>query len=151
MSALTRFFLSRDSSLRKDLTVLFLLFGAIYVQFLGRIPLFEPDEGRYAEIPREMLELGDFVTPLLNYVKYFEKPPLLYWLNAISMVVFGENEFAVRFPTALCGVLTVLLVYYAGRRLFGRREGVVASLMLGSCTREWGFVFEAGILKNRGS
>ncbi len=134
MSALTRFFLSRDSSLRKDLTVLFLLFGAIYVQFLGRIPLFEPDEGRYAEIPREMLELGDFVTPLLNYVKYFEKPPLLYWLNAISMVVFGENEFAVRFPTALCGVLTVLLVYYAGRRLFGRREGVVASLMLGSCT-----------------
>ena len=65
--------------------------GSAFFQFLGRIPLIEPDEGRYAEIPREMLERGDFVTPLLNYVKYFEKPPLHYWLNAAAMSLFGQK------------------------------------------------------------
>ena len=132
MLFLTGFLFSRDGSLRKDLTALGLLFGAVYLQFLGRLPLMEPDEGRYAEIPREMLETGDFITPYLNYVKYFEKPPLIYWLNALSMKFLGQNEFAARLPSALCGVLTILFVYYLGRRLFGRRQGIVAALLLGS-------------------
>lgn len=93
----------------------------------------EPDEGRYAEIPREMLEMGDYLTPHLNYVHYFEKPPLLYWLNALSMKLFGMNEWAVRLPTALSAVCTILFVYYLGRQLFGRRSGLYAALVLGSC------------------
>ncbi|MBU0753835.1 MAG: glycosyltransferase family 39 protein, partial [Planctomycetes bacterium] len=79
--------------------------------FLGTFPLQEPDEGRYAEIPREMIERGDFITPTLNYVKYFEKPPLHYWLTASGIAVFGRNEFAVRFWPALLSLLTMAFVF----------------------------------------
>src|SRR5512138_226349 len=111
MNAIISFITDRTASARRDLTALTIVFGFAFFQFLGRIPLIDPDEGRYAEIPREMLERGDFITPYLNYVKYFEKPPLHYWLNAISFGIFGENEFAARFPGALMGLLTVLLTY----------------------------------------
>ncbi len=129
---ITGFLFARDASRQTDLTFLTLLFGTVYLQFLGRIPFLEPDEGRYAEIPREMLESGDFITPYLNYVKYFEKPPLIYWLNALSMKLFGQNEFAARLPSALCGILTILFIYHLGRTLFGRRQGMAAALILGS-------------------
>ena len=129
---LMQFFMARDTSRRKDLLFLTALFGIAFFLLLGHFALIDPDEGRYAEIPREMLERGDFITPVLNYVKYFEKPILLYWLNAISFIVFGQNEFAARFPSALSGLLTVLLTYHAGRTLFGRREGMMAALILGS-------------------
>ena len=142
MNLLTSYLLDKTTSARKDITVLLVLFGFAFFQFLGRVPLIDPDEGRYAEIPREMLERGDFITPLLNYVKYFEKPPLHYWLNAISFRIFGENEFAARFPGTLCGLLTVLLVYCVGRMLFGRREGLAAALILGSSA---GFLVQARI------
>jgi 4-amino-4-deoxy-L-arabinose transferase-like glycosyltransferase len=142
MKFFTDFLANKENSEKKDLSVLLLLFMVAFFQFLGRVPLIEPDEGRYAEIPREMLELGDFITPHLNYVKYFEKPPLHYWLNALSFNIFGENEFAARFPGALMGLLTVLLTYHVGRRLFGRREGILAALMLGTSI---GFIIQARI------
>ena len=116
----------------RDLAVLIIMFGTAFFLFLGRLPLLDPDEGRYAEIPREMLELGDFITPHLDYVKYFEKPPLHYWLNALSFSLFGQNEFAARFPAALLGLCGILLVYHVGRKLFGRREGLYAALVLGT-------------------
>ncbi|MBI5657554.1 MAG: glycosyltransferase family 39 protein [Geobacter sp.] len=142
VKSILRFITATAGSARRDLTTLTLVFGIAFFQFLGRFPLMEPDEGRYAEIPREMLERGDFVTPLLNYVKYFEKPPLHYWLNALSLSVFGENEFAARFPGTLCGLLTVLFTYHMGRKLFGRREGMLAALVLGSAT---GFLVQSRI------
>jgi 4-amino-4-deoxy-L-arabinose transferase-like glycosyltransferase len=132
----------KEGSYGKDLTLLAIVFGVAFFQFLGRIPLLEPDEGRYAEIPREMLERGDFITPFLNYVKYFEKPPLHYWLTALSFKVFGENEFAARFPGALMGLLSVLLACHAGRKLFGRRAGLLAAIILGTST---GFLVQARI------
>lgn len=134
MLLITTFFTARVNSARRDLFFLAVVFGAAFFQFLWKFPLMEPDEGRYSEIPREMLERGDFVTPMLNYVKYFEKPPLHYWLNALSMSIFGETEFASRFPGALCGLLTVLFTYHVGRKLFGRREGLMAAIVLGSST-----------------
>jgi len=142
MQFIVKFITDRTGSLRKDLTVIALLFGTAFFQFLGKFPLMEPDEGRYSEIPREMLERGDFITPMLNYVKYFEKPPLHYWLNAISISIFGENEFATRLPGALCGLLTVLFTYHVGRKLFGRREGLLAALILGSAA---GFLLQGRI------
>jgi len=134
MQSIVMFVTAGINSARRDLAVLAMVFGAAFFQFLGKFPLMEPDEGRYSEIPREMLERGDFITPMLNYVKYFEKPPLHYWLNALSMSIFGETEFATRFPGALCGLLTVLFTYHAGRKLFSRREGLMAALILGSST-----------------
>jgi 4-amino-4-deoxy-L-arabinose transferase-like glycosyltransferase len=140
MRIITQWLTGKEVPARRDISALFVIFGIAFFQTLGRVPLIEPDEGRYAEIPREMLERCDFITPLLDYVKYFEKPPLHYWLNAIFMSIFGRNEFAARFAGALMGLLAVILTYHVGRRLFGRREGLWAALILGTCT---GFLAQA--------
>src|SRR6266540_4227097 len=117
----------------RTLLLLTLFFGPAYFLFLGSAPLIEPDEARYAEIAREMLERGDFITPHLNYVKYFEKPPLHYWLTALSFTVFGQNEFAARLPSALAGLLGVLWIYHVGRKVFGPGKGLLGALTLGTC------------------
>ncbi len=132
MKPIVNFLMKKEGSQARDILVLLVFFGVLFFLFLGRFPLIEPDEGRYAEIPREMIELGDFITPHLNYVKYFEKPPLYYWMTAFSFVVFGQNEFAARFPAALCGLLGVLLTYFIGRKLFDRRTALLSALVLGS-------------------
>ena len=79
-------------------------------------PLANPDEGRYSEISREMAASGDWVTPRLNGLKYFEKPPLQYWASALSLKILGENEYGARAYTALCGLVALLAVYVAARR-----------------------------------
>src|SRR5271163_2114294 len=73
----------------------------LYLPGLGRPALWEPDEGRYGEIAREMYLSADYVTPRDNYVRYFEKPPLVYWTEAAAISIFGVNEFAVRLPAAV--------------------------------------------------
>jgi 4-amino-4-deoxy-L-arabinose transferase-like glycosyltransferase len=95
---------------------LLLLLAVVWLEPAGS-GLAEPDETRYAEIPREMLATGDLLVPRLNGVPYFEKPPLLYWLNAASLEVFGEASFAARLPTRLAGLGTTLLVILAARGL----------------------------------
>jgi 4-amino-4-deoxy-L-arabinose transferase-like glycosyltransferase len=105
------------------------LLAAVWLEAPGS-HLGEPDEARYAEIPREMLASGDFVTPRLNGVPYFEKPPLLYWTNAVSFALFGETPFAARLPTRLAGTGTALLLAFAVGRLRGRREGLLAAIFL---------------------
>src|SRR5438477_3679983 len=72
-------------------------------------PLANPDEGRYSEISREMAASGDWITPRLNGIKYFEKPPLQYWATAIAFKLFGENEYSARLYVGLCGLATILL------------------------------------------
>jgi 4-amino-4-deoxy-L-arabinose transferase-like glycosyltransferase len=101
--------------------------------FLGLLPLlvrplWEPDEGRYAEIPREMLATGDWLTPRLNGVLYFEKPPLQYWLSAISMKLFGVNGAAARLPLALASGLMLWAAWRLAKRL-GARDPLWASFM----------------------
>ena len=142
MDSVKSFLLKHEESVLRDLTVLSVVFGGAFFFLLGRIGLIEPDEGRYAEIPREMLEQHDFLTPTLNYVAYFEKPPLHYWLTAASFKLFGLNEFAARFAGALAGLLTVLLVYYTARVVWGRREALFSALILGTST---GFLAQARI------
>lgn len=93
--------------------------------------LVRPDEGRYAEIPREMTLSGDWVTPRLNGIKYFEKPPLQYWATALAYEAFGEHEWTARLWTGLTGWLGVLLAFWVGRRLFGESAGLFAALVLG--------------------
>jgi 4-amino-4-deoxy-L-arabinose transferase-like glycosyltransferase len=94
--------------------------------------LIKPDEGRYAEIPREMVASGDWVTPRLNDLKYFEKPPLQYWATATAYEVFGEHQWTSRLWTALTGFAGILLVWFAGLRLFGREAANYAAILLGS-------------------
>ena len=102
-----------------------LWFGA-----LDEREFFHPDEGRYAEIPREMVASGDWITPRLNGLKYFEKPVLQYWITAVSYLALGEEEFVARLWPALAGFLTLLLVYRMGRRIAGVRAGVLAAAVL---------------------
>jgi 4-amino-4-deoxy-L-arabinose transferase-like glycosyltransferase len=90
------------------------------------------DEGRYSEIPRYMAQSGDWVTPRLNGIKYFEKPPLQYWATAAAYRVFGEHNWTARVWPALTGLLGILLMYWVGARLFGSTTGVYTAMVLGS-------------------
>jgi 4-amino-4-deoxy-L-arabinose transferase-like glycosyltransferase len=94
-------------------------FTVAWFSALASRMLFDPDEGRYAEIPREMLESGDYVVPHLDHVQYLEKPPLQYWLTALSFRLLGESEFAARLCTGIAGYCTLLLIYVLGRRIGG--------------------------------
>ena len=92
--------------------------------------LWEPDEGRYSEIPREMVETGNWTVPQLNYVRYFEKPPLGYWLTAISFKLFGYGEWQGRFFPALLALFGALLTCWAGMRIWNKITGLLSSLIL---------------------
>jgi 4-amino-4-deoxy-L-arabinose transferase-like glycosyltransferase len=112
-----------------------LLAGAVLLVFfagLGAYPLLEPDEGRYTEIPREMLAAGDFVTPHLNGVLYFEKPPLYYWLNAAALTLPGRPEILCRLAGAFLGLAGIGLAWALGRSIGGPRAGLISGIVLGS-------------------
>jgi 4-amino-4-deoxy-L-arabinose transferase-like glycosyltransferase len=109
------------------------LFGAMMLWFLplGSYRLFNPDEGRYAEIPREMVASGDWVTPRLNALRYFEKPPLQYWATATAYELFGQHEWSARLWAALSGFLGLVLTAWIGTRLYGATAGMLAALVQG--------------------
>jgi 4-amino-4-deoxy-L-arabinose transferase-like glycosyltransferase len=121
--------LVRGNALR-DTLLLLLTLSLLFGFALGSRALWEPDEGRYAEVPREMVVTGDYVTPRLNGVKYFEKPPLFYWLEAGAIKALGANEWSLRLWPALFAILGCLAVYGAGRRFYDRRTGVLAAAVL---------------------
>ena len=117
---------------RRLQVILLIAFGLIWFSNLEYRKLVNPDEGRYAEIPREMVASGDWTTPRLNDIKYFEKPALQYWATATAYTLFGEHQWTARLWSALTGFLGVLMTYYTGRRLFGEQTGWNAALVLAS-------------------
>ena len=102
----------------------------LYVVLLGALPLIEPDEGRYSDIPSLMNRLSDYVTPRLQHVVYLEKPPLVYWATALSFQLFGESEWSSRLFVGLCAWGCILLTYFMGRRLSDERTGLYAAAVL---------------------
>ncbi len=114
-------------------------FLALYILPLGARHLFVPDETRYAEIPREMISGGDWIVPHLNGLRYFEKPPLGYWVHAGSILVFGETNFAVRLPSAMAVGLSALIVYLLTGRGFRNKieedswPAILATFIFLSC------------------
>lgn len=128
------------SFFRAHRTILCAGFAALlYFSGLGRPPLWEPDEGRYAEIAREMLVSGDYVTPRNDWVRYFEKPPLVYWTTAAAIRLFGRDEFAVRFQAALASVGEVAVAEALGEAMFGAAAGVLGALALALTPLVFGF------------
>lgn len=125
---------------RRLLAAALVLFAVLWFGGLELRGLFAPDEGRYAEISREMLANGDWVTPRLNDLRYFEKPPLQYWTTAALFALFGEDEWTARLWTALTGFGGALVLVFVAARLGLRREAWLAGLMLAS---SWGY-FLAG-------
>lgn len=109
--------------------VLLVLCCALFFGRLGVPGLTDPDEGRYAEIAREMLVTGDYLTPHLNFLPYLEKPPLVYWLTAASLKLGGQNEFAARAIPAVSAVGGVLAVFWLAGTLWGPRTGFWAGLI----------------------
>jgi 4-amino-4-deoxy-L-arabinose transferase-like glycosyltransferase len=105
----------------------------LYIGTLSYAPLMEPDEGRYSAIPAEMIATGDYVTPHLKGVVYFEKPPLCYWAVAACFHVFGQNAFASRLPAALAAWGLILLVWRIGLYFHDRRTGLYAAAVLSTC------------------
>lgn len=93
------------------------------------MPLLDPDEGLYASIAREMLSRGDWVIPHVNGLPYLEKPPLYFWLTALTFGTLGVSEWAVRLWSALATLGSVLLTWRIGRRLYGARAGLLAGLV----------------------
>jgi 4-amino-4-deoxy-L-arabinose transferase-like glycosyltransferase len=111
------------------------LLMVLWLATLGARPLFNPDEGRYSEIPREMLASGDWVVPHLNGLAYIEKPPLQYWGTALSYRLLGASEFAARLYGALAALSTIVLAWSAARRLWSleaawRAAAVLAGMLM---------------------
>lgn len=104
----------------KDLGIIGLVAVLFFIPFLGGVHLFDWDEINFAECAREMIVVNNYSQVILDYQPFWEKPPLFIWMQVISMKIFGINEFAARFPNAICGVVTLLTLYIFGRKLFDR-------------------------------
>lgn len=110
----------------------FALIAFMYCARLGAGSLWDNSEPTYGEIVKEMLRTHDWLTLHYNFVPWFIHPPLWFWTAGAAAAVFGLNEFSLRLPSALAGLLTAYAVYRAGVRLYGERAGIIAALALGT-------------------
>ncbi|MCB0505303.1 MAG: glycosyltransferase family 39 protein [Cyclobacteriaceae bacterium] len=100
-----------------------------FLPFLGKTHLFDWDEINFAESAREMLVTGDYFRVRVGFLPFWEKPPFFFWLQAASMKLFGVNEFAARFPNAMFGVITLLTLYFIGKKERNNRFGLIWVLL----------------------
>jgi 4-amino-4-deoxy-L-arabinose transferase-like glycosyltransferase len=122
----------RAPSFKRSAAVLLLVVAVCAFTYrLGDVPLLDdPNEAEYAEAAREMIESGDWISPHLNYVLFLNKPPLTYWLIGLADRAFGVNERAARLPSALSGLLIVLLLARLGSIVFDAETGLLAGFVL---------------------
>jgi 4-amino-4-deoxy-L-arabinose transferase-like glycosyltransferase len=125
--------------------IILLIASGLYISFNGRVHLFDWDEINFAESAREMIQSGDYLTVQINYQPFWEKPPLFIWFQVVSMKMFGINEFAARFPNAICGILTLLLLFHLGRKLDNLKFGWIW-VMTFACSTLPFFYFKSGII-----
>ncbi len=90
----------------------------LYIPFIGHVHLFDWDEINFAESAREMMVSHHYFEVQINFEQFWEKPPLFFWIQVLSMRLFGVNEFAARFPNALCGVVTLLILFHIGKKIY---------------------------------
>ena len=119
----------------RDILFITALSALLFMPFLGRVHLFDWDEINFAEAAREMLETGIYNRVTINYEVFTEKPPFFFWVQALSMKIFGVNEFAARFPNALLSILTLISLYIIGSKLNNEKFG-----------RWWAIIYMASLL-----
>jgi len=112
---------------------------------LGSVHLFDSDETNYAESAREMIVTGDYLSVQIDFEPFPEKPPLFFWLQVLSMKVFGINEFAARFPNVICGIISLMILYFLGQKIYGHRFGLLWILSYGAAILPV-FFFRSGII-----
>jgi 4-amino-4-deoxy-L-arabinose transferase-like glycosyltransferase len=122
-----------------------LLAALFFIPFLGGVHLFDWDEINFAESAREMISSGDYFTVQINFIPFWEKPPLFIWMQVLSMKIFGINEFAARFPNAICGIVSLLVLFNIGRKLVDVRFGLLWTLLYGGSILPF-FYFKSGII-----
>lgn len=133
---------------RKDLTfqlAIVLVGGLLFIPLNGRLNLFDWDELNFAESAREMILTKDYLNVKIYFKSFWEKPPLFIWLQVVSMKLFGINEFAARFPNAICGIITLLIIFNIGKKLYDSRFGMIwVMTYIGSLLSF--FYFKSGII-----
>ncbi len=122
-----------------------LVSSALFIPLLGSCPLFDWDEINFAECAREMVVTNNYSSVQLNYNPFWEKPPFFIWLQAISMNIFGINEFAARFPNALCGIITLCVIYLIGKKINSPAFGLTWVLVYAGTLLPH-FYFKSGII-----
>jgi 4-amino-4-deoxy-L-arabinose transferase-like glycosyltransferase len=130
---------------QKDIITIAAMAALMFVPFLGAVHLFDWDEINFAECAREMLVTGDYFRVHINFLPFWEKPPLFFWLQAAAMHLFGVSEFAARLPNAVCGMITLPVLYAIGVQLHSRNFGLVWSLVYGGSILPH-FYFHSGII-----
>jgi 4-amino-4-deoxy-L-arabinose transferase-like glycosyltransferase len=114
-----------------SILLLAVIAALFFIPFLGRVHLFDWDEINFAECSREMLKLDDYTRIYVNFKPFWEKPPMFFWMQSMSMKIFGVNEFAARFPNAICGIVTLIVLYICGTRLYDKKLGILWALAFG--------------------
>lgn len=113
------------SSSNKNTLLVGLIGALFFLPFLGGVHLFDWDEINFAEIAREMVILGEYLRTYINFETFTEKPPMFFWMQALSMHLFGINEYAARFPNAICGIITLMTLYKIGEKFYNARFGFI--------------------------
>lgn len=117
----------------------------LFVPFIGRLHLFDWDEINFAESAREMIVSKDYLTVQIFFEPFWEKPPLFIWFQVFSMKLFGVNEFAARFPNAIAGVITLVVLFLFGRKFVNHRFGLIWSVAYGASVLPF-IYFKSGII-----
>jgi len=128
MDIIEKYFYFLSNRPKVALTFLVVLSGFYYLG-LGHVHLFDWDEINFAESAREMIMSGNFTKVQINYFPFWEKPPLFFWLQVLSMKVFGINEFAARFPNAIFGSIYLVTLYWIGKKHFTSSFGLLWALV----------------------
>ena len=124
---------------------LILLWAVLTLPSLGLAPLFDYDETIYAQTALDMMRHGEWIVPTANGMQFFEKPPFTYYLMDLSFVIFGENSFAARLPSAMFTLFTALLLFRFGNRIHSASFGLSAALIFMTML-ETGVLAHAAIL-----
>ena len=123
-----------------------ILISAMFLlPLLGTVDLFDAEETKYAESAREMIVTGDYLDVQIDFKPLAENPPLFYWLQVLSMKLFGINELGARFPNVICGMVSLMLLYSLGRQIYGHRFGLLWILSFGAAILPF-FFFRSGII-----
>lgn len=129
----------------KLFVILLVIAGYLFMSFLGQVHLFDWDEINFAESAREMIVSGDYLTVQIDYQAFWEKPPLFFWMQVVAMKIFGVNEFAARFPNAVCGLVSLVVLYAIGARIKNKWFGLLWMLVYMGSILPF-FYFKSGII-----